>query len=78
MTDIAQLKIAMFFTEFQGCKSALKVCVDLFAMKQTPLLKRIRSALKLNKREMALSLMKYWLSIYDKKENEKCLQLLIN
>jgi len=66
MTDVAQLKIAMFFTEFQNCKSALRVCVDLFAMKQTPLLKRIRSALKSNEIKMALSLMKYWLSIYSK------------
>lgn len=64
MTDIDQLKIAMFFTEFRGCKSALSICMDLFMMEQTPLLKRIRSALKSNKRKMALMLMKYWLSIY--------------
>lgn len=65
MTDIDQLKIAMFFTEFQGCKSALRVCVDLFMMKQTPLLKRIRSALESNKKKMALMLMKYWFSVYN-------------
>lgn len=63
MTDITQLKIAMFFTEFQSCKSALKVCVDLFAMKQTSLLKRIRLALKADRRKEALMLMKYWLSV---------------
>ena len=61
MTDKIQLEIALFFTELGGCKSALKVCCDLFAMEQTPLLKRIRDALKSDKRELALMLMKYWL-----------------
>lgn len=68
MTDVGQLKIAMFFTEFQGCESALKICMDLYVMKQTPLLKRIRSALEFGKRKTALSLMKYWLSVH--KEGE--------
>lgn len=70
MTDVDQLKIAMFFTKFQSCESALKVCIDLFAMKQTPLLKRIRFALKSNKRKMALLMMKYWLSVHEENENE--------
>jgi len=56
MKDVDQLRIAMFFTEFQGCKSSLSICMDLFAMKQTPLLKRIRFALKDNKRKEALML----------------------
>ena len=70
MTDVDQLKIAMFFTEFRGCESALKVCIDLFAMKQTPLLKRIYTTLKSNKRKMALLLMKHWLFIYKENEND--------
>lgn len=66
MTDIDQLKVAMFFTEFRGCKNALKVCMDLFVMKQTPMIKNIRSYLKANKRDPALILMRHWLSIYEK------------
>jgi len=61
-TDVKQIKVALFFTELKGCKTALGVCMDLYAIEQTPYIKRIRSALKDNKRKQALLLMEYWLS----------------